>query len=85
MKEWPTAETAIASNKKETVTISMIGEALGCHWLGKTVVRPTTCGRFAVLHSTPKKSGGYRLIKTFADPLHARRYNFAIHGEQLGE
>ena len=47
---------------------------------GTTVVRNTLDGQFAVIDA---KSS--RVIKVFSDSLHARRYNFAIHGEHLGE
>lgn len=67
------------SNDARNVTVIAEGESLGVHRLGGTCVRPTTDGRFAVINY---REGG-RIIKTFTDPLHARRYNFAIHGDKL--
>lgn len=71
--------TKTYSNRSESVQVVMDGESLGCHKEGKTCVRRTNSGRFAVI-----KTIGDRLIKTFSDELHARRYNFAIHGDSLG-
>ncbi len=67
---------------KTNVQIDWNGECLGA-WMGHeetTIVRRTTDGRFAVVAAATK-----RIIKIFADCLHARRYNFAIHGDRLGE
>lgn len=66
--------------------VALIDEqAIGAHLRGRTCVKRTTCGRFAVVNSTPRADGSLRLIRLFAEALHARRYNFAIHGESLGE
>ena len=73
--------TATYTNKSnESATVIMDGMSCGCHRLGGTVVRQTTDGKFAVIADK-----GTRLIKVFADRLQARRYNFAIHGDSLGE
>jgi len=79
-----TETTAVARNKVTTVTINMMGDCRGYHKEGGTVVRDTTDGRYAVMSSKPEKDGTFRLIKVFTDLLHARRYNFAIHGDKLG-
>lgn len=71
-------KTKTYSNRNESVEVSMEGECCGVHAAGKTCVRPTACGRFAVINTT-----GTRLIKVLADKDHARRYNFAIHGSRL--
>jgi len=65
-------------NKRTAVSVIMDGECLGVHAKGKTCVRHTTDGRFAVIAAR-----GDRLIAVLADELHARRYNFAIHGDAL--
>jgi hypothetical protein len=74
--------TRTASNGRDSVIIKMTGGAMGvCRGvLGATVVRETTDGRFAVVAAK-----GHRLFRVFDDPLHARRYNFAIQGQRLGE
>lgn len=59
--------------------------AVGLHATGKTCVKRTTDGRFAVCSTTPNSDGQLRLIRILADSLMARRYNFAIHGDRLGE
>jgi len=73
-------QTKTYSNRIEKIEVVMSGECLGYHRAGKTCVRKTACGKFAVIETTRT-----RLIKTFTDSLHARRYNFAIHGDKLGE
>jgi hypothetical protein len=60
-------------------------QAIGLHKDGKTCVKETSCGKFAVVSTVPRKNGSLRLIKLFTDSLHARRYNFAIHGDYPGE
>lgn len=72
--------TQVYSNATESAEVIMDGMSCGCHRLGGTVVRKTTDGKFAVI-----KDRGTRLIKVFGDRLQARRYNFAIHGDNLGE
>jgi hypothetical protein len=67
-------------NSREAAAVIMDGIAIGWHREGKTAVRKTADGRFAVIATI-----GDRLIKTFDNCLHARRYNFAIHGDKLGE
>jgi len=62
----------------EQAEVIMDGMACGWHRTGGTWVRETTDGKFAVINSR-----GNRLIKVFTDRLHARRYNFAIHGDSL--
>jgi hypothetical protein len=64
-----------ATNKTTTVSVSLEGECLGYNAEAKTCVRPTTCGQFAVMKTVPNRSGGYRLIKLFADSNYARNYN----------
>ena len=70
--------TTTYSNRNESANVIMDGECLGLHLKGKTCVRKTTCGQFAVIATT-----GTRLIKLLAGEWHARRYNFAIHGDTL--
>lgn len=68
----------------ETFQIDWNDTCLGM-WKGDgetTIVRRTTDGRFAVIRVS---DGEIRTIKVFADLIHARRYNFAIHGDSLGE
>lgn len=72
--------TKTYSNKNETAEVIMDGMSCGWHRAGETCVRQTTDGKFAVIADK-----GSRLIKTFTDRLHARRYNFSIHGDNLGE
>lgn len=74
------AATHTVHNTTAVASIDMIGPALGvCVGIRQTtVVRKTTDGRFAVLTSK------MTLIKIFKDEIHARRYNFAINGQQLG-
>lgn len=75
-----------ASNRTEAIEINTNEPCLGWHKEGETVVLRTIDGRFAVCSDKPtQKNGDYRLLKVFADSLHARRYNFAIHGDKLGE
>jgi hypothetical protein len=74
----------LAFNKTESVELKNI-TCLGLHLKGKTCVKETKAGKFAVVDITPDKKGKLRLIKLFSDSLYARRYNFAIHGSQLGE
>lgn len=71
-------QTKTYRNPRESAQVIMSGVCLGLHAVGKTCVRATACGRFAVIATT-----GDRLIKVLADELHARRYNFAIHGDRL--
>lgn len=66
------------TNSTMSVDVIMDGECLGCHRAGKTCVRKTADNRFAVISTTRP-----RLIKVFSDEWHARRYNFAIHGDTL--
>jgi hypothetical protein len=73
-----------AKNKNATVTLAGT-PAVGTHRDGGTMVVETTDGRYAVVTMKPNKSGNLRLINVFADKLRARRYNFAIHGDKLGE
>jgi hypothetical protein len=73
-----------ATKSNETVNL-IDAPAIGCHTAGRTCVKETTDGRFAVVTSKPRQDGSLRLIKLFTDSLHARRYNFAIHGDCLGE
>lgn len=74
--------TATYRNRKTNEAVEVIMDGMSCGWHrnGETCVRQTTCNRFAVIADK-----GDRLIKTFADRLEARRYNFAIHGDSLGE
>ncbi len=76
VSESPT--TATYTNSRESAEVILDGECLGVHRAGKTCVRKTTDNRFAVISTVLP-----RLIKVFPDSLHARRYNFAIHGEKL--
>lgn len=73
-----------ATNKTETVKLTA-DAAIGVHAKGKTAVKKTTCGRFAVVAATPRRDGSLRLIKLADDAMVARRYNFAINGDKLGE
>jgi hypothetical protein len=72
----------VASNRTETLSL-VDAPAVGVHLEGKTGVKLATNGRFAVVSLTPNRDGSLRLIKSFADRDHARRYNFAIHGDKL--
>ena len=72
-----------AKNHTDAVTLTD-APAVGVHRDGGTMVKETTDGRFAVVGTKPA-AGVLRLVKVFADKLHARRYNFAIHGDKLGE
>ena len=74
-------KTKTVRNSRESVRIIMDGEALGvCKGpTSRTAVRKTACGRFAVVNAA-----NCRLIRVLTDELHARRYNFAIHGRRLG-
>ncbi len=68
------------SSRTESIDVKMDGMACGWNRVGETCVRETVCGRFAVIADK-----GSRLFKVLADRLHARRYNFAMHGMSLGE
>jgi hypothetical protein len=74
----------IATNGRERVELDN-GPCLGSHRDGHTCVKATACRKFAVVDARPRHDGTLRLIRLFSDALHARRYNFAIHGEALGE
>lgn len=73
-----------ATNKTATVTLTD-SPAVGVHRDGGTMVKETTDGRFAVVSIKPAAGGSLRLVNVFAEKLRARRYNFAIHGDKLGE
>ena len=73
--------TTYTNNKtSETAEVIMDGMACGLHRNGETCVRQTADGSFAVISTKTT-----RLLKTFANRLDARRYNFAIHGDNLSE
>lgn len=63
-----------------TVKVNFDGACLGVMGEAgdRTVVRPTTCGQYAVIEAATG-----RIIKVFADSYTARQYNAAIHGESL--
>lgn len=63
------------------IKVNMDGECLGIMGPSdnRTVVRKTTDNRFVVMTAAKP----YRVIKAFADSMHARRYNAAIHGETI--
>lgn len=76
-----TMTTTYTNNKtSETAEVIMDGMSCGLHRNGETCVRQTTDGLFAVISTKTT-----RLLKTFVNRLEARRYNFAIHGDNLGE
>ena len=72
--------TATYSNRNESVEVEMDGMAAGVSPARITCVRRTTDGRWAVI-----ACAGHKLYKILADRLHARRYNFSMHGLNLGE
>ena len=74
-----TETTMVAKNRFQSVEI--IREHCGVHVKGGTAVYPTVSGEFAVVNFRD----GLRLIKVFQDKLQARRYNFAINDDFLGE
>ena len=71
--------TKTYTNRKLSAEVVMDGECLGYHREGKTCVRPTKCGKFAVIATV-----GTRLVAVCETALHARRLNFSIHGDSLG-
>lgn len=74
-----TKTTMFVKNKFQTVEI--IQEHCGVHIKGGTAVYPTVSGEFAVVNFCDS----FRLIKVFQDKLQARRYNFKINDDFLGE
>lgn len=59
--------------------------AIGVHAVGKTCVKTTVNGRFAVCGTIPRDDGSLRLIAVHQCAVTARRHNFSIHGDILGE
>ena len=72
----------IAANN--TTSVSLVdAPAVGLHAVGRTAVKQTTDGRFAVVNVSPRRDGTLRLIAVFNDSTAARLFNFAIHGDRL--
>jgi len=81
-----TAEYDVAKNARESVKVRIDCGAVSTHREGKTAVRVTDDGRYAVFSFDGGRGadGAWRLIKTFPATAreHACRYNFAIHGDK---
>jgi len=64
---------AIAHNFVESVRVSFAGECLAANLKARAVVRRTTCGRLAIIRTSPRPDGTFDLLDTFASLEGARR------------